>query len=108
MEYLKNNLPMLRENFSGWADLSHAEVAAMVESIGNGDSPVQCSEEIVACMSLMTGFNIVLFDVTEAEGEAGVVPSYDTFYSMSRLGTYCILFSKYYLCSSAIPYCLLS
>ncbi len=92
MEYLKNNLPMLREKFSGWADLSHPEVAAMVESIGNGDSPVQCSEEIVACMSLMTGFNIVLFDVTEAEGD--VVPSYDTFYSMNRLGTCCIFFSR--------------
>ena len=68
VEYVNNNEGMVREKFTSWRDLSQCEFALMLESIGNGDSGVLLSEEIVACISMMTGFNIMRFASTEAGG----------------------------------------
>ncbi len=86
MEFVNNNEAMVREKFTSWRDLSEGEFAAMLESIGNGDSGVQLSDEIVACISMMTGFNIVIFEVAAAGEVVNGVTGYDIFYSTERLG----------------------
>jgi hypothetical protein len=86
MEFVKHNEGMVREKIPSWRDLPEEEFATMLESIGNGDSGVQCSEEIVACISLMTGFNIVLFEVTEAVDLANGMTGHDIFYATDTLG----------------------
>ena len=94
MEYVKHNEGMVREKIASWSDLPEDEFATMLESIGNGDSGVQCSEEIVACISLMTGFNIVLFEVTEAGDVANGVTGHDIFYATDTQSMYGTCFCR--------------
>jgi hypothetical protein len=81
-DYLTENAAKLRSSIFSWKDLSDIEFESMLSSICDCESKVGYSEELITCISMMTGFNIVVLDV--AEGAESV--DHVIYYSTDTLG----------------------
>ena len=93
------NSAKLRCSVAAWNHLTDDEFNFMLSCVGDCESTVAYSEELMSCISKMTGFNIVVLDVVvDDEAQAGEVAPVEPliYYSTDTLGmSYCMHFSCY-------------
>ena len=77
-DYLTGNAAKLRSSINSWQDLRDIKFDSMLSSICDCESTVGYSEELMTCISMMTGFNIVVLDVAEGAEEVDHVIYYST------------------------------